>query len=180
MKKFEEQPRLFNIQSIEMRQQIYEFVREFPGLHFREIKRRINLSIGALQYHLAQLAEDKLIVGVKDGEYLRYYTVGAVTQKDRFYLQFLRQTPIRRMVLYLLEKKRANHKSLATVSGVSLATTSWYLGKLLDAKIVQKKKTGREVFYTVADPKGLGRTLVSYNASFLDKMVERFASIWEK
>jgi len=169
-----------NIQALEVRQQLYEFIQRFPGMHFREIQRRSGLAVGTLQYHIKQLAKEKLVVGVKDGEYIRYYPVGAVTEKDRFLLQFLRQKPIRRMLVLLLEKKKVNHKQLAGVSGVSPATASWYLGKLLDARIVSKKKAGRKVFYSVVEPKEVARTITLYKASFLDKIVERFTEIWEK
>jgi len=169
-----------NIQALEVRQQLYELIQRFPGMHFREIQRRSGLAIGTLQYHMKQLIEDGLITGVKDGEYVRFYPVGAVTETDKFLLQFLRQTPIRRMLVLLLEKKRANHKQLTSASGVSPATTSWYLGKLLDAKIVVKKRAGREVFYSIAKPREVMRTMLTYKESFLDKVVERFIEIWEK
>jgi len=169
-----------NIQALEVRQQLFEFIQRFPGLHFREIQRRTGMAVGTLQYHLKRLEEEKLVIQVKDGEYTRVYPVAAVTQRERFLLQFLRQKPIRRMLVLLLEKKRANHKQLAGVSGVSPATASWYLAKLIDANIVTKSKHGREVFYVVVEPKEVGRTIVSYKASFIDKVVERFTEIWEK
>lgn len=169
-----------NIQALELRQQLFEFIQRFPGMHFREIHRRTGLAVGTLQYHVKQLEDEKLIVGVKDGEYTRFYPVAAVTERERFLLQFLRQEPIRRILVLLLEKKKVNHKQLAKASGVSPATTSWYLGKLLDAAIVSKKKTGREVFYTVVEPKEVSRTIISFKASFLDRVVDRFAGIFEK
>ncbi|MDD5318000.1 MAG: winged helix-turn-helix transcriptional regulator [Candidatus ainarchaeum sp.] len=169
-----------NIQALEVRQQLFEFIQKFPGLHFREIQRRTGMSVGALQYHLRQLQGEKLVVGVKYGEYTHYYPVGAVTEADKFLLPFLRQKPIRRMLVYLLENKKANNKALCKVSGVSPATTSWYLSKLLSAGIVSKLKQGREMFYSVVKEKDVARTLVSYKASFLDRVVERFTEIWER
>ncbi|VVC72163.1 Winged helix-turn-helix DNA-binding protein [uncultured archaeon] len=169
-----------NIQALEVRQQLFEFIQKYPGLHFREIQRRTGMSIGALQYHLKQLSDEKLVIGMKDGEYTRYYNVGAVTDADKFLLPFLRQKPMRRMLITLLERKKANNKELSKVSGVSPATTSWYLSKLLAAGIVTKRKQGREVFYTILDEKDVARTIVSYKASFLDRVVEKFTEIWER
>jgi predicted transcriptional regulator len=169
-----------NIQALEVRQQLFEFIQKFPGLHFREIQRRTGLSVGALQYHLKQLGNDKLIVGIKDGEYTRYYAVGVVTEKDRAVLPFLRQKPVRRMLVLMLEKGKANNKQLSKASGVSPATTSWYLGKLLAAGIVSRRKAGREVFYSAVDAKEVARTIISYKSSFLDRVVEKFTEMWEK
>ena len=169
-----------NIQALEVRQQLFEFIQKHPGMHFREVQRRTGLSVGALQYHIRQLEEEKLAVGVKDGEYTRYYAVGAVTESERGILKFLRQKPIRRMLVLLLEKKKANHSQLSEVSGVSPATTSWYLGKIVEAGLVSKQKVGREVFYKVNDPDAVSRTIVSYKSSFLDRVVEKFTEMWEK
>jgi len=169
-----------NIQALEARQQVFEFIQRFPGLHFRELQRRLGLAVGTLQYHLAQLESEKLVIGRKDGEYTRYYAVGVITDRDRILLQFMRQTPIRHILLHLLENKTANHKQLTAQIGLSPATASWYLGKLLDAGLVAKKKSGREVFYTLSSANEVARTMVTYRASFLDKLVDRFAEIWEK
>lgn len=169
-----------NIQALEARQQVLEFIQRFPGLHFRELQRRLALAVGTLQYHLAQLEGDKLVLGRKDGEYTRYYAAGVVTERDRFLLQFMRQTPIRHILLHLLEHKSANHKQLTARIELSPATASWYLDKLLDARLVLKRKSGREVFYSLADSAEVARTLITYRASFLDKLVDRFAALWEK
>ena len=169
-----------NIQALEARQQVFEFIQRSPGLHFRELQRRMGLAVGTLQYHLAQLEQDKLVIGLKDGEYSRYYAVGVVTTRDRFLLQFLRQTPVRHILLHLIENKSANHKQLTARIKLSPATASWYLEKLLDADIVGKKKSGREVFYSLIAPDEIARTLITYRASFLDRLVDKFAEIWEK
>lgn len=169
-----------NIQALEVRQQLFEFIQKFAGLHFREIQRRTGMSVGALQYHLRQLQDEKLVVAVKDGEYTRYYPVGAVTESDKFLLPFLRQKPMRRILVFLLESKTANNKALCKVSGVSPATTSWYLAKLLSAGIVGKRKQGREMIYSVLNTKDVARTIIAYRTSFIDRVVEKFTEIWEK
>ncbi len=169
-----------NIQALEVRQQIYEFIQHYPGLHFREIQRRLGIAVGTLQYHVRHLEEEKLIIGRKDGEYTRYYTVGVVTERDRFLLQFLRQRPMRHALLFLLEKKKVNHKQISLKIGLSPATTSWYLAKLVDANLLGKKRDGREVFYHLLNPKEMSRVLLTYRASFLDEVVDRFAAIFEK
>jgi predicted transcriptional regulator len=169
-----------NIQALEVRQQIYEFIHRYPGLHFREIQRRLGIAVGTLQYHLRNLEQEKLIIGRKDGEYTRYYIVGIVTERDRFLLQFLRQRPVRHAFILLLEAKKANHKQISLKIGLSPATTSWYLSKLVDAGLVAKKKSGREVFYQLVEPKEISRVLLTYRASFLDEVVDRFVAIFEK
>mgnify|MGYP002398971774 CR=1 FL=1 len=169
-----------DIQALEVRQQIYEFIQRNPGLHFREIHRRLAVAVGTLQYHLRHLEHEKLVIGRKDGEYTRYFVVGIVTERDRQLLQFLRQRPIRHALLLLLEKKRANHKQISLKIGLSPATTSWYLSKMIEAGLAAKSKSGREVFYSLVDPREISRVMLTYRASFLDEVVDRFADIFEK
>lgn len=169
-----------NIQALETRQQIYEFIQSHPGMHFREMQRRLGIAVGTLQHHLAQLEKEKLVIGRKDGEYTRYFPVGTMTERDRFLLKFLRQAPLRRALLLLLERPSANHRQISERLRLSPATTSWYLGKLLEAGLIERKKVGREAHYSLKDAKEMARMLVAYRESFFDKLVDRFAELWMK
>ena len=40
---------------LDIRKKIYNTVKKNPGLHFREIQRRVEIATGALQYHLDYL-----------------------------------------------------------------------------------------------------------------------------
>jgi len=169
-----------NIQGIETRQQIYEFITKFPGTHFREIQRNLNLPVGTLQYHVNHLKRDQLIIAKKDGEYVRFYAIGLVTESEKSILSLLRQKPIRHIVILLLTKERVNHKQISNELKLSPATTSWYLNKMLESGTACKKKTGREVYYYLTNPNEVAKTIVTYKTSFLDKIVDRFIEIWEK
>jgi predicted transcriptional regulator len=169
-----------NIQGIETRQQIYEFISKFPGVHFREIKRSLNLAVGTLQYNINQLKKDQLIIAKKDGEYVRFYAIGIVTESEKNILSLLRQKPIRHIVILLLTKEKVNHQNISKELNLSPATTSWYLNKMLESKIADRKKIGREVYYHLTNPDEITKTIVAYKESFLDKIVDRFIEIWEK
>ena len=48
------------------RDKIYSTVVKNPGLHFREIQRRVDIATGALQYHLDYLKKKHLIYEEKN------------------------------------------------------------------------------------------------------------------
>ena len=168
------------VQGLEQRQQIYEHIMHFPGSHFREVQRQLKLPVGTLQYHLTNLYRDGLIVQKKDGEYTRYYTLGLFTEREKKLLSLLRQKPIRHIVVMLLTNEEVNHKKIAAELKLSPATTSWYLDKMLEAKLVKKVRKGKEVIYSVTKPSEVAKVLITYRSSFLDDIVDRFIEIWER
>jgi len=168
------------VQGLEQRQQIYEHILHFPGSHFREIQRHLKLPVGTLQYHLANLCEDELIIQKRDGEYVRYYAIGLFTEREKKLLSLLRQKPIRHIAIMLLTNEELNHKRIVAELQLSPATTSWYLNKMLESKLVRKKRRGKEVIYSVARPDEVVRVLIAHRSSFLDNIVDRFIEIWER
>lgn len=168
------------VQGLEQRQQIYEYILRFPGSHFREIQRALSLPVGTLQYHLKNLVEDKLLITKEDGEYVRYYAVGLFTERERELLSLLRQKPIRHTAIMLLTHKKLTHKQITSELKLSPPTTSWYLNKMLQSKVVKKRRVGKEVFYSLSKPTEIARVITTYRSSFLDEVVDRFIEIWER
>jgi predicted transcriptional regulator len=168
------------VQGLEQRQQIYEHILHFPGSHFREMQRHLKLPVGTLQYHLSSLSREGLIIRKKDGEYVRYYAIGLFTERERKLLSLLRQKPIRHIAIMLLTDKELNHKSIMAELKLSPATTSWYLDKMLESGIANKKRRGKEVMYRLVKPDEVARAIITYRSSFLDAIVDRFIEIWER
>jgi len=168
------------VQGLEQSQQIYEHILRFPGSHFREIQRHLKLPVGTLQYHLTNLRRDELIIQKKDGEYVRYYAIGLFTEREKKLLSLLRQSPIRHIAIMLLTNEELNHKRIVAELQLSPATTSWYLDKMLESKLVKKKRKGKRVIYSVARPDEIAKVLITYRSSFLDNIVDRFIEIWER
>lgn len=86
--------------------ELYQFIGKNPGLHLRELQRRLEVSsMGNLEYHIQMLEKLKLIVEKTEGGYKRYYPVhGAVKNKEL--LALLRQKMPRRIVILIIEKMR--------------------------------------------------------------------------
>jgi predicted transcriptional regulator len=168
------------VQGLEQRQQIYEHILHFPGSHFREMQRHLKLPVGTLQYHLRNLSEDGLIIQKKDGEYVRYYAIGLFTEREKKLLSLLRQKPIRHITLLLLTHKELNHKRIVSELKLSPATTSWYLDKMLESRVVKKRRKGKEVIYSLTKPDELAKVIITYRSSFLDEIVDRFIEMWER
>lgn len=164
---------------LEARRRIYEAVVQSPGLHFRELQRRMGSAYGALQYHIEFLVRHGLIVEEKDREYSRYFPANFRSVRERELMSLLRQESIRRILLHLLENPYCRNKDLVEVLGLSASTISWHLGRLLEAGAVLSERRDGEAVFSVSEPETVTRLLVTYKVSFLDKIVDRFVEVWE-
>ena len=165
--------------ALDVRRKIYNLLKRSPGLHFREIQRRSKLATGSLQYHLDYLSKRHLVKQEKDLKFTRFYIVRQDFEGTTE-MGALRQKSLRKIILFLLKKKRANNDQISRQIDLSPSTTSWHLDKLLEKGIVQKKRSGRKTIYTLADPDKSADVLVRFQKSFLDEMVDNFVEIWQQ
>lgn len=163
---------------LEARKQIYQTVLKSPGLHFRELQRRTDFVTGVLQYHLDYLKKNGLLVEEKDRDYSRFFVVDEMGEDDRRVLSFLRQRTVRKILMHLLVNPHTKHKDIAREVSVSPSTLSWHLKRLTDAGVLLSDTKGRESYFSILDSNRIIRLLVTYRASFLDKLVDQFIDSW--
>ena len=58
---------------LESRRRIFDLLTEYPGLHLRELERRLQMDVRGLQYHLEWLEGRGAVSTLREGGYLRYY-----------------------------------------------------------------------------------------------------------
>ena len=163
------------------RNKIYRAISKSPGLHFRELQRRTKIATGSLQYHIDFLLKRHLINAEKNGKFVRYYsTRGPQLGEDKVTMGLLRQQSLRKIILFLLTKKRANNEKIAAAVGLSPSTVSWHMVKLVQGNLVEKRRVGRKTFFYIKDADNISALLSSYKKSFLDEMVDSFVDIWDE
>ncbi len=166
--------------NLESRRKIYDLIQKNPGLHFREIERRTGLAVGSLQYHLDYLQKNHLIKSFRQGKFLRYYSVKESVVEEKAGMSFLRKPSARKIILFLLEKKKANNFDISKAVSLSPSTTSWHLDQLVNEGVVEKEKRGRESFFYLIKPNEIASLLVEHQQSFVDELVDSFVEVWEK
>lgn len=165
---------------IEPRKRIFDFIRESPGVHLREIQRRLEIPLGTVEYHVNWLMQEQLIGMKEDGHYKRYYPSGEIRSEERELLSILRQEIPRKIVIEILRAPGTNFGTLARKFEVAPSTLSFHLSKLVDRVVVAKKKVGRESAYTVNNPEEVARVIIMYKRTFLDALVEDFSRTWSE
>lgn len=163
---------------LDVRRRIYNYIAEFPGVHLREIKRSLGISsMGNLEYHLNYLENRGLIVSGRNGQYKRYYVTRPRVMAKKL-LSILRQKIPRQIVIYLLLNPESSHREVHSQFNIAQSTFSFHMKKLVEKGVVSRRREGREVFYSVVNRDEVADVLITYRATFLDKVVDNFAELW--
>ncbi|MGC9307567.1 MAG: winged helix-turn-helix transcriptional regulator [Thermoplasmatota archaeon] len=164
--------------ALETRRTIYDLIVRYPGLHEREIARRLDISLSTLDYHLHYMEKRGLVVARKDGRYTRYFAAKKVGMQDKKIISLMRQETPRQIVLFLLEHPGAIHKDICSAVGKSPSTVSFHLKKLAKAGIIEGVSLGRKTAYEVIDEEAVANALITYQDTFVDTAVDSFIDTW--
>jgi len=165
---------------LESRRRAYEIVAETPGLHLRELARRLGVDVRTADYHFRQLSRHGLVSGVEEGGFLRFYprtTNGRkaeiVDARDKPLLAVLRKPVPLSVALVLLARDRATHGELAAEAGVSPPTLSYHLSRMEQSGMLSRDGGG----IGLREPERIAHLLYAYRPT--PDLIDRFLDLWE-
>jgi predicted transcriptional regulator len=132
---------------------IYSYVKNNPGVHFRGICQGLALSVGVVQYHLGVLVHAGVLSVYTDGQYKRYFASGSFDEKDKNLVLLLRHDQSRRILTILSQDGPILHKDLARKLAVSSQALSWQMNKLTSLHLVDAVKDGMSKKYVLNEEK---------------------------
>lgn len=147
-------------------------------MYLREIEKELGLAVGVLDYHLNYLTREGLLSTEEEGNKIRYFVAEDISYGDKAVIALLRQKVPRRIVVHLMLNPDIHFKDVQEQFQISKSTLSFHMKKLTEAGVVTATKEGRSISYRVEDPEMVARILLTYKASFLDSVVDRFAETW--
>jgi predicted transcriptional regulator len=156
----------------EKRREIYEYLKENPGLHMREIQRRLDIPFSTLEYHLDYLEKHEIIDEEEDRRYCRYFA-DELEVFEKKVVSALRQTRLREIILFILSEEMSCFKDLVEHMSIAFSSLSTYLSHLVREGILKRKKIGNESCYSVVNEDRVVKALFCYRSSFMDKLVDR-------
>jgi predicted transcriptional regulator len=159
----------------EHRRVIYNFVKENPGLHMRELQRQLEIPLSTLEYHLDYLEKKDIVSLEDDRRYCRYFAEDH-TEYEKKLLSALRQRRLREIILLVLSEKLMSFKELSKEIRIADSTLSHYLGFLSDDEILVRERIGNESYYRIFSEDIVIRMLLCYKTSFVDKLVDNVLS----
>ena len=141
-----------DILNLEKRQNLYKFILKNPGLHLRELSRRLKIPITTLKYHLRFLKKFDLIEERYTGQCKQIYISGKMSKEDKQLLALFKEKIPCRIFIYLLFRFTFSRKELSKELEESPARISYHIKKMLDMEIIEKATVENGFIRPYPDP----------------------------
>ncbi len=160
------------------RERILEYIKMHPGTYLREIGRELGLAMGDLQYHLYELESQNRISTERRGLRKHFYPTGVFRENQKAILSVFSQETPRELLLYLIENPDSSRIELAEYLGLSSATISWHIDRLVNLGLIECSKKGRfSVCHVVGNVEEICRFVHNYRTSVWERWGSRLADI---
>ena len=159
------------------------FVQRYPGVHLREIRRRLGIPIGTLDYHLYRLGREGLISVRFQGGYKCCYPGTSEVDRapipvpEQVLLALLRQALPRTLLLHLYLEGPTAPVDLGKAINTTPPNLSYFLKRLEAAGVVVREGTGSGRRVRLAEPKHVHQVLLKY-PPLPETAVDRFLQFW--
>jgi predicted transcriptional regulator len=168
--------------SVEMRRRVLVLVEEYPGLHLREIQRRMDTSAMLAEYHLNALEKLGLVVSEEHGGYRNFFPARRagmnLDETDKRWLSLLRRPVVLGMALSLLETGPTRPIQLARALELPPSTAMYQINIVRHAGLVVQGEGEKAAQIRLADPTRVVELLRAYHP--VPDALTRFAELWAK
>jgi len=130
-----------NILNLKKRKEIYNFIEKNPGVHLREISRRMKIPFTTVGYHLNFMNRHNLVNKKNENGYARYFVYNKFGKKEKDLLDVLRQKVPREILMCLFFHLSCSQQDLSKLLEKDPKTISYHINKLLESGIINKVKT---------------------------------------
>lgn len=158
------------------RERILALVASQPGIHLREMPRRLGLSLRSVRYHVDVLADEELITAHRSGRFERFFSAGHFSAEDRALISALRVRGQRAILSCLSHRGPARFSSLGDATGLSSATLARDLGRLSAERLVE---LGPDRVYRLCDPGATAMRLALYRQRFPELLADAAVEIFD-
>lgn len=172
--------RKYEIFTLEIRRKIFHYIKNNPGLHLRELARRLEIPKTTFDYHLRYLEKQEMILKKQDRKFYRYYATKNVDNKYKTVIGLLREKILRRIILFLFLYPEHTRFDIANDLGNSPSTISHHLKKLIDNDIVEKDSSGHKYIYRIKNQSELYNLLILYENSLSEDIIVTYLLDWVK
>jgi DNA-binding transcriptional ArsR family regulator len=131
------------------RTQIYNFVKDNPGIQFRGICASLSLPVGLAQYHLGVLVKAGLVSFVRDGRYKRFFLSKKFSKKEMLMISLMWHKTARKILEVLLNRKQMSHGELAGDVSITSQALTWQMKRLGKTELILQANEGLKIIYSL-------------------------------
>jgi predicted transcriptional regulator len=157
-------------------EQIILEIKKNPGIRFREVMEKINLSNGVLSYYVKKL-EDNGIIKTKRTTRVSRFFINDMTEEESKLVSRLRQSTPKAILITLLENDRLKFQEIVSNVGKANATVSFYLSKLVSDEIVNYKKVDLKKNYFIVEKQRIANLITEYHPDVIENASDNLADI---
>ena len=164
---------------------LLSFVQRYPGVHLREIRRRLKIPIGTLDYHLYRLGRQGLVLVRFHGGYKCCYPAisptasGPIPESQKTLLAFLRHPLPRSLLLHLYLEGPCSPGALGHAIDTTAPNLSYFLKRLESEGVLVRDGQGATRRVRLVDPKAVHQVLLEY-PPLTESSVDRFLRFWSE
>jgi len=164
---------------------LLSFVQQYPGVHLREIRRRLGIPIGTLDYHLYRLGREGLVLIRFQGGYKCCYPAvydrqnGPIPEPEKILLALLRQPVPRALLLHLYLDGASHPATLSESIDTTASNLSYFLKRLESAGVLVREGQGATRMVRLLEPKRVHEVLLAF-PPLKETTVDRFIRFWSE
>jgi predicted transcriptional regulator len=130
-----------------LRNRIFQYITENPGIHYRAILSDLDLPMGVLSYHLNRLEKGQHIKSRQDGMYRRFYIKSTRTEV-KFFLSEIQES----ILSVIKENQGISQSKIANKINVSRKVVNYHVNILDQAGLIYMESRGRESACFINNP----------------------------
>ena len=151
-------------------------IKKNPGIRFREVMKKINLSNGVLSYYVRKLENNGIIKTKRTTRVSRFF-INDMTEEESKVVSRLRQSTPKAILITLLENDRLKFQEIVSNVGKANATVSFYLSKLVSDEIVNYKKVDLKKKYFIVERQRIANLITEYHPDVMETASDNLADI---
>ena len=151
-------------------------IKKNPGIRFREVMKKINLSNGVLSYYVRKLENNGIIKTQRTTRVSRFF-IKDMTEEESKVVSRLRQSTPKAILITLLENDRLKFQEIVSNVGKANATVSFYLSKLVSDEIVNYKKVDLKKNYFIVEKQRIANLITEYHPDVIENASDNLADI---
>ena len=151
-------------------------IKKNPGIRFREVMEKINLSNGVLSYYVRKLENNGIIKTKRTTRVSRFF-INDMTEEESKLVSRLRQSTPKAILITLLENDRLKFQEIVSNVGKANATVSFYLSKLVSDEIVNYKKVDLKKKYFIVERQRIANLITEYHPDVMETASDNLADI---
>lgn len=157
---------------------ILKIINSFPGIRYRDILRLTNLNNGTISHHLSALEKCSVIKisRTENSNITRYYPASTPSD-ETLILNFLKIKTTKSIIQMLQDAEEATFGEIAEHIHKAPSTTSWNLKRLMDSKIVGRKRGENVSLFFLFNKDLVKKLIAENNKTLLDRSIDNYISI---